>query len=74
MVGRTCKLYLIMNKLLRHKWIEQLGFKTHQCSRCGLIRYWDTIEQRLLFRWKGMIGYTAPSCDLPNTKPNNTPY
>jgi len=63
-----------MRKLLRHKWIAQDGFRVHQCSRCGLVRYWDTTEQRLLFRWKGLIGYTSPSCDMSNVKPSNVPY
>jgi len=57
-----------MKKLIRHKWIEQDGFRVHRCERCCLVRYWDEGYQRIIYKWKGLVGYTAPGCVLPNTK------
>jgi len=51
-----------MKKLLRHKWIEQPGFRIYRCEHCGVIRYWDAGFQRLMFKWKGLTGYTPPAC------------
>jgi len=55
-----------MKKLLRHKWIEQDGFRVHKCYHCATIRYWDSGYQRLMFKWmrnwKWIIGYKPPEC------------
>jgi len=52
-----------MNKLLRHKWIPQDGFRTDKCEYCGLIRYWDDQFKRLMYKTKWKIWYyELPPC------------
>lgn len=55
-----------MNKLFRHKWIPQDGFRVDKCERCSLIRYWDSGFGKLMYKWieDGIenVGYTAPKC------------
>jgi len=51
-----------MKKLLRHKWIRQNGFRIDKCEYCGTVRYWDSGYQRIMYKWKGMLGYTPPPC------------
>ena len=52
-----------MNKLLKHKWIVQDGFRVHKCEYCGLIRYWDKEFGKLMYKTKWKIWYFGmPEC------------
>jgi formate-dependent nitrite reductase cytochrome c552 subunit len=51
-----------MGKLIRHKWIKRDGFRTHQCEKCKVYRYWDSDYQRLMFKWGRNIAFTSPTC------------
>ena len=39
-----------MRRLLRHKWEPQDGFRIDRCMYCGLIRYWDSGYQKIMYR------------------------
>lgn len=55
-------------KILRHKWKEIKGkFRTHQCEKCGCIRYWSDSLGILMYQWGDNIGYKAPECKLMNS-------
>ena len=48
---------------LRHKWVKIDGFRTHACSRCGKIRYWDNTFHRIMYKTKFKIWYyETPEC------------
>ena len=52
-----------MNKLLKHSWEKQDGFRVHKCKYCGLIRYWDDQFKRLMYKTKWKIWYyELPPC------------
>ena len=53
-----------MKKLLRHKWIEQDGFRIHECKHCKLIRYWDDKFHRLMHKQRvnGVPMYRPTEC------------
>jgi len=59
-----------MRLLNHHKWQEQPGFKTWRCSKCGAVRYWDNILQRIVFVKYGKQLYMTPPC---NSAINNDP-
>ncbi len=56
-------------KLIRHKWVRHIGFRSHRCPRCKTIRKYDPGFARLMYTDRfGHVFYHAPSCVLPNTK------
>lgn len=59
-----------MRLLNHHKWVQQPGFKTWRCSKCGSVRYWDNILQRIVFVKHGKQLYMTPPC---NSAINNDP-
>jgi hypothetical protein len=60
-----------MKKTIHHKWIKQNGYRTHQCERCGVVRYWDVYFYKLMYKTKWRIWYyEIPDCVMPNTKIN----
>jgi hypothetical protein len=58
-----------MKNTIHHFWSIIPGFRTHQCERCGVIRYWDNEFKRLMYKTKWKIWYYGmPKCVMPNTK------
>jgi hypothetical protein len=51
-------------KINKHRWIPQTGFKTWKCAKCGCVRYWDLILQRIVFVKYSKQYYMTPDCDL----------
>lgn len=52
-----------MNKLFRHKWIPQDGFRIDKCEHCDLIRYWDDSFKKIMYKTKWKIFYFGmPKC------------
>ncbi len=51
-----------MKLLSHHKWIAQAGFRTWQCPKCGALRYWETVLQRMVFQKYGQMRYGTPEC------------
>jgi hypothetical protein len=40
-----------MNRIVKHKWIQQDGFKTYSCDRdCGWIKKWDSWFNKYIFQ------------------------
>ena len=56
-------------KLIRHRWVQQDGFRTFQCERCGIKKYWSPAYKKLIFEKRNGVFsiYATPSCVLPNT-------
>jgi hypothetical protein len=57
-----------MKKTIYHKWFKLKGFKTFQCSRCGVIKRWDSALGKDIYEYKGK-GYflSLPQCVMPNS-------
>ena len=55
-------------KTLKHKWIQQNGFRIYKCERCDCSRYWSEGWHRLVFIDRfNKFHLTTPECALPNT-------
>jgi len=56
-------------KTLKHKWIQQSGFKRHKCERCNCTKKWSEGWHRIVY-WDRFCKFhlTLPSCELPNIK------
>ena len=84
LLGRLCQILNGMNtdmnygintvdemkrKLIRHRWVQQDGFRTFQCERCGIKKYWSPAYKKLIFEKRNGVFsiYATPSCVLPNT-------
>ena len=62
-------------KIIRHKWFPLKGFKTFQCSRCGVIKRWDAILGKDVYELRGKGYFMAlPRCVLPNCHQANTAF
>jgi len=53
-----------MRKITRHRWVAlPTHFKTWRCEKCGAVRYWDNILQRICFVKHGKQTYSTPDCN-----------
>ncbi len=53
-----------MKLLNRHIWKKvDYAFKTWKCEKCGCVRYWDKIIQRIVFVKYSKQFYTTPECN-----------
>jgi len=53
-----------MNKIIRHEWIQQDGFRVDECTHCHCIRKWDDGFKRIVYYTSEGSGpfFWAPSC------------
>ena len=52
-----------MRLLNHHKWIrDDYYFKTWHCEKCGCVRYWDMILEKIVFIKDGKQLYSSPEC------------
>ena len=52
-----------MKTKFSHSWLKIDGFRTHICTHCGLIRYWDNEFHKLMYKTKWRIFYfEIPKC------------
>jgi hypothetical protein len=51
-----------MERINKHKWIPQPGFRTWRCAYCKCERYWDKVWQKIIFVKFGKTYFTTPEC------------
>lgn len=53
-----------MKLLNHHSWKKvDYAFKTWECTKCGCVRYWDNILERMVFVKGSEQRYTVPDCN-----------
>jgi len=53
-----------MKLLNHHRWKKvDYAFKTYRCEKCGCVRYWDQILERIVFVKGSEQRYTTPDCN-----------
>jgi len=53
-----------MERIIKHIWKKvDYAFKTWKCEKCGCVRYWDQILERMVFVKGSKQRYTTPDCN-----------
>ena len=49
-------------KIMRHKWLQEDGFRTDRCIHCNCIRKWDDQWKRIIYLTPGRMYLFPPNC------------